>query len=238
MKADLKHIDVTYDVEFAAPAFDLPNSNVSVLKAFYETIHPRFRINTRDMHVAGGNLLSDVRVRVTLFNGNGVIDISVDGMSLVFNDLRSREDATICRDCISLSEEALQKSLPAVSVRTVSIKPTLFLELNAEQEEDGNDLSRLPGASIHLDLSALSAFGNATQHYGVTLAVENAEEKWNALFEAFQDRTNTSSLILFCHASHRAEGKVRGLENRVNHLQQLLKAFLDGIGLETEGLAE
>ncbi|MCY3729425.1 MAG: hypothetical protein OXF97_10590 [Nitrospira sp.] len=235
MKAKIERINLTYEVEFATPSFDLPSSNVSVLKAFYETIHPRFRINTRDMHVAGGNLLSDVRVRVTLFNGNGIIDISVDRMSLAFNNLRAREDVTICRDCISLSEDALQKSLPAVSVRTVSIKPTLFLELNGEQEDDGNYLSRLPGASIHLDLSA---FGNATQHSGVNLEVENSEEKWDALFHAFQDRTNTSSLILSCHVFYRADGKVRGLENRVNHLQQLLKAFLDSIGLETEGLTE
>ena len=231
MKASIKHIDVTYDVEFAAPAFDLPNSNVSVLKTFYETIHPRFRINTRDMHVAGGNLLSDVRVRVTLFNGNGVIDISVDRMSLIFNNLGTEKDLAICQDCISLSEEALQKSLPAVSVRAVGIKPTLFLEINGEQEDDGNYLSRLPGTSIQLDLRP---FGNATQHSGVNLEIQNSEEKWDALFHAFQDLTTTSSLILSCHAFHRADGKVRGLENRVNHLQQLLKAFLDNIGLETE----
>ena len=49
MKAKVEKIDLTYEVEFAAPSFDLPISNVSVLKAFYETIHPRFPINARDM---------------------------------------------------------------------------------------------------------------------------------------------------------------------------------------------
>ncbi len=235
MKTSLEWMNVTYDVDFAAPSFDLPISNTSVLKAFYETIHPRFPINARDMYVSGGNLLSDIHVRVTLFNGDGVIDISVDKMSLVFNNLRTEKDLKICRDCISLSEEALQKSLPDVSVCTVAIKPTLFLELIGGEQDAGNHLSRLQGSSIQLDLSA---FGNATQHPGVNLEVENSEEKWDALFHAFRNQIRASSLILSCQASYRADGTVRGLENRANHLKQLLLAFLDSIGLKLERSTE
>lgn len=235
MKAKIERINLTYDVEFTAPAFDLPNSNVSMLKALYETIHPRFRINTRDMHVAGGNSLSDVHVRITLFNGNGTIDISVDRMSLAFNNLRTREDLTTCKDCTSLSEKALHKSLPTVSVRTIAIKPTLYLGLNGIQEDVANYLARLPGAKIELDLST---FGRAVQHPGINLEVDNFEERWNAIFHAFQDRTKMSSLILSCSSAYLADGTVRGLKNRVNHVEQLLNAFLDSIGLETEGLAE
>lgn len=235
MKAKIEWINLTYDVEFTTPAFDLPSNNTSVLKTFYETIHPRFSINSRDMHVTGGNLLSDVHVRATLFNGNAFIDISVDRMSIVFNNLRMEEDLTICRGCISLSEEALQKSLPAVSVRTVSIKPAVFLELNGGQEDVDNYLSRLPGSSIQPDLSA---FGNTIQHPGVSLEVENFEEKWNANFHAFRDRIKASALILSCQANYRADGTVRGLENRANHLDQLVMAFLNSIDLELEGSTE
>lgn len=235
MKASIERTNLKYDVEFSAPSFDLPISNVNVLRAFYETIHPRFPINARDMHVTGGNLLSDVHVRVTLFNGNGSIDISVDRMSLVFNNLMTREDLTICKDCISLSEEALHKSLPTVSIRTIAIKPTLYLGLNSDQEDVTNYLARLPGANIKLDLSA---FGSVAQHPGINLEIDNIQEKWNAVFNTFQDRTKTSSLILFCSAVYRADGTVRGLENRAKHVEQLLKTFLDSISLETEDLAE
>lgn len=233
MKAKIERINLLYEVEFASPSFDLPTSNVNVLKDFYETIHPRFPINTPDMHVTGGNLLSDVHVRITLFNGNGIIDISVDRMSLTFDNLRTESDLTICKDCISLSEEALQKSLPAVSVRIIAIKPTLYLGLNGDQEDVTNYLARLPGANIKLDLSA---FGSAVQHPGINLEVDNFEEKWNAIFHAFQDRTGVASLTFFCSAVYRANGTVRGLENRANHLEQLLKTFLDSVGLETESL--
>ena len=235
MKAKIDCIDVTYDVKFATPAFDLPSNNTSVLKAFYETIHPRFRINTRDMHVAEGNLLADARVHVTLFNGNGVINISVDKMALFFNDLETKKDLKICKDCISLCEEALQKSLPNVPVRTVVIEPRLFLELNDEQEDAGNYLSRLQASNIHLDLSQ---FGSAVEHTEVNLEVENFEEGWRAFLHAFRDRTKPSSLILSCQAIYRADGTVRGIENRAKHLERLLKAFLNSIGMETECLTE
>lgn len=232
MKFSIEWFNMTYDVEFAAPAFDLPSNNTSVLKAFYETIHPRFPINSRDMHVAGGNSLSDVHVRITLFNGNGVIDISADRMSLVFNNLRTIEDLTTCKDCFSLSEEALQKSLPAVSSHTIAIKPTLFLELQGGEHNASEYLSQLLRSSIQIDLSA---FGNTIQHPGVSLEVENFEEKWNATFHAFRDRIKASALIVSGQANYRTDGTVRGLENRVNHLDVLLMAFANGIGLELEG---
>lgn len=235
MKFNIEWFNITYDLWFAAPAFDLPSTNTSVLKTFYETINPRFPINSRDMHVAGGNLLSDVHVRITMFNGNGIIDLSADRMSLVFNNLRKQEDLTICKDCISLSEEALQKSLPAVSSRTIAINPTLFLELQGGKQNASKYLSQLLRFSIQPDLSA---FGNTVQHPGVSLEVENFEQKWNVTFHAFRDRIKESALILSGQANYRTDGTLRGVENRVNHLDVLLMAFANGIGLELEGSTE
>ena len=235
MKANLEWMNVTYDVEFAAPSFDLAGNNAAVLRALYETIHPRYPIGTQNMQVAGGNLLSDVHVRVTLFNGSGVIDVSVDRMSLVFSNLKTKEDLAVLRDCISLSEEALQASLPNVSVRAVTLKPTLFLELGGGNGDAGAHLSRAMGSTIKLDQAV---FGDAVSHPGVNFEVENSEEGWNAIFHAFRDRTRASSLILSCQAVYGTEGKVCGLENRTDHLEQLLKAFLDSIGVEMPDSAE
>lgn len=233
MKAKVERINLTYEVEFATPSFDLPIRNVNVLQAFYETLHPRFPIHAPDLHVSGGNLLSDVHVRLTLFNGSGTIDLSVERMSLAFHSVKTSGDMTICKDCIALSEEALQKSLPAVSPRIIAIKPTVFLELQGEEQSADNYLSRLPGSSIELDLRA---FGSAIQYPGINLEVDNIEEKWNAVFHAFHDRTKRTLLTLFCSAVYRADGTVRGLEHRANHMERLLNAFLESIGLVTEEL--
>jgi hypothetical protein len=230
MKADLERMNVTYELEFATPSFDLPASSVTVLRALYEKVHPRYPMRTQQMQVLGGSLLSDVHVRATLFSGNADIDVSVDAMSLVFNNLTTKDDLEVCQDCILLSEEALQSSLPNVSVRAVAIKPTLFLKLGDGHENASDHLVRVMGSTMKLDQAE---FGNAITHPGVNLEVENSEEGWSVIFHAFRNRTRTSSLILSCQASYGAEGKVRGLENRVAHLEQLLTVFLEYIGLET-----
>lgn len=232
MYSSLEWIDLTYDVEFDPPAFALPKAGTDVLKALYEKIHPRFPINTRDMQVTGGNELSDVRLRATLFGGNGVIDVRVDRMSLGFDNLKKEADLTECKDCVRLSEAALQDSLPAVHFREVAIKPTLFLKLKGGEEDVENYMSRLPGTRIRLDLSE---FGAAVQRPEVSLEVGNPEEGWYVLFHAFRDREEASSLILSCQAFYQANGRVRGLEDRADHLKKLLKAFLGGMGLEPEG---
>lgn len=235
MYTSLEWIDLTYDVEFGSPAYELPKTSTDVLKALYERLHPRFPINTHDMQVTGGNRLSDVHVRATLSGGNGVIDVWVDRMSLGFDNLRKEADLTGCKDCIQLSEAALQDALPAVRFREVAIKPTLFLELEGSEGEVETCLSRLPGTCPQLDLSE---FGAAVQRPEVSLEVSNPEEGWDVLFHAFRDREEASSLILSCQAFYQANGRVNGLEDRADHLKRLLKAFLGGIGLELEGRTE
>lgn len=231
MKAHVEWMNVTYDLEFATPSFDLPASSVTVLRALYEKVHPRYPMRTQQMQVLGGSLLSDVHVRATLFSGNAVIDVSVDTMSISFNNLKSKDDLEVCQDCILLSEEALQSSLPNVSVRAVAIKPTLFLELGDGRENASEHLARVMGLTMKLDQAE---FGNAITHPGVSLEVENSEEGWSALFHAFRDRTRTSSLILSCQALYGAGGKLRGLESRVAHLEKLLKVFLERFELEMQ----
>ncbi len=229
----LEWMNVTYDAEFASPAFDLPTNNTSVLSAIYETFLPQFRINSRDMDVTGGNVLSDVHVRASLFNGNGSIDISADKMSLVFNNLRTENELLTCQRCVLLGEEVLNKSLPAVRIGMVAIKPTLFLELDGEDKDIGDHLAQLSAPSIQLDLDE---FGSAVQYPGLNVEVSNPQERWDALFHAFRDRMKPSSLILNCQAIYQEDGAVRGLGNRVDHLKRLLRAFFDSAELELEGL--
>lgn len=229
MQVTLEWMNLTYEAEFSAPSFDLPGQNTLVLKSLYERINPRYPIRPTEMQVTGGNVLSDVRVRVTLFQGNGVLEITVDKLSCVFSYLRTKEDVTTCKDCISLSEQALRTSLPDVSIRAVALKPNMVFQLGGGLENAASHLSRMVGANTEVNLSG---FGNAVQHSGVNREIENSEEGWDAIFHAFRDRTHESSLFVTCHALYSENGAIRALEDRANHLEQLLSAFLESIGLQ------
>ena len=235
MITSLHSMDLAYDATFRSPAFDLPSSSTSLLKALYETLHPRFPLNARGMNVTGGNFLSDVHVRVTLFNGDGVIDVSANGLSFFFNMLRTDEDLASCQECIVLTEEALKKTLPDLQFTTIAIKPTLHLEMEGGEEDFATHLSRRSVSNPPLDLTA---FGTAVQLPGVNVSVSNVAEGWDALFHAFVDRLNASSWTLIFQAIYQEDGTVRGLGSRVNHSKRLLRVFFDAIDLKLEGLSE
>ena len=86
MKATLGRMDLIYEANFSAPAFDLPLRGPAILKSIHESIGPRFVIASNEMHVFGGNSLSEVRVRVALFGRNAQIDVTADKRSTTFNN--------------------------------------------------------------------------------------------------------------------------------------------------------
>ena len=229
MEANFRRADLTYEAIFSALSFDLPGLGAALLKSLYENINPQFAVTAADMRVLGGSSLSDVRVQVDMFNGLGLIDVTTEKLSMNFRNLQNDGDLATCKSCISLSEQAVRKTLPNLQVDAVVLRPTLFLELDRKVESASSHIAQVTGSTAQFNLDE---FGNPAQHPGVNLEVENTEENWNAVFNAYRDRGEQSSLIVSCYALYREDGVIRGLEERASHLQRLIRAFLSGIGLE------
>lgn len=229
MEAIFRRADLTYEAIFSALSFDLPALGAELLKSLYENINPQFPIIAADMRVLGGNSLSDVHVQVDLFNGLGLIDVTADKLSVNFRNLQNDGDFTLCENCISLSEQAVRSALPNLQVDAVVLRPTLFLLLDRKVESASSHIAEVAGTTAQFNLDD---FGNPVQHLGVNLEVENTEEGWNVIFNAYRERGEQSSLIVSCHALYRQDGLIRGLEESASHLERLTRAFLNGIGLE------
>ena len=229
MEANFRRADLTYEAIFSALSFDLPGLGAALLKSLYENINPQFPITAADMRVLGGSSLSDVRVQVDVFNGLGLIDVTTEKLSMNFRNLQNDGDLATCKNCISLSEQAVRRALPNLQVDAVVLRPTLFLELDRKVESASSHIAQVAGSTAQFNLDE---FGNPAQHLGVNLEVENTEENWNVIFNAYRDRGEQSSLIVSCHALYREDGVISGLDERASHLQRLIRAFLSGIGLE------
>ena len=234
MEATFIRAELTYEVTFSTLSFELPGLGTSLLKSLHESINPRYPINTADMRVLGGNSLSDVHIQVTLFNGLGLIDVRPDGISMSFRGLQNPGDFATCIDCISLSEEATRETVSDFEVGAVAFKPTLFLELNDITKNSSVYLAEVVGTMAQFDLGE---FGSPTQHPGVNLELENTEQGWNVIFNAYRDRMEQASLIVSLYVSYREDGAIRGLEQRAGHLERLIKALLHGIGLQVPSLS-
>ena len=120
MKASLEWIEMTQEADFSDPLFDLPGRNTEVLKALHRSIHPRFPLRSSDMQALGGNTLSDVSVRLTMFEGHGTISVTAEKFSGYFRGLKRDEDIGVCNECITLASQGLASAMPENRVSAVA----------------------------------------------------------------------------------------------------------------------
>jgi len=104
-------LDIVYEVIFSTLVFKLARENVDVLRIFYQHLAPHYSVRPSDMQVSGGTALSDVKARITLFRGNGVLEVTADKFSAAFNNAVEKDFETI-KDCVSISLSALAEWLP------------------------------------------------------------------------------------------------------------------------------
>ena len=230
MKTSLEWMEMTYEAEFSVPLFDLPGRNTELLKCLHRFIHPRFPLRTTDMHAFGGNALSDVCVRLTMFGGSGTIEVTADKLSIRFTGLRQEQDVNICNECIALAEQALRSALPDVVVRIVTIRPTLSLRLGDGSMDARNYLRRVVKPGVDLELNGL---GNAALCPCINLEVENEEEGWRAVLHAYDNAVDKSSIIASCWIVYFDSPEERPKEERTDRLQRLVTVLLRGLELET-----
>ena len=232
MKATLESMDLEYNAYFRAPLFDLPTHNIEVLQALYDAISPLGAPRSSEMQVTGGTRLSDVRIWLSLFNGEGWLNLTTDSLAMRFNGLRLSGHLKRCKGCIASIEHALKATLPALEVGSVTIKSTLRLRLDATGGDAGRHLGEVGGNDPPVDLTGL---GNATVHRAMALDIENNEEGWEAIFDAYRIKGDSAAMTATCRLSHFEGGTVQDLDSRSTHLQRVLQALLEGIGLDVSG---
>ena len=228
MATNVERLDLVYEVAFHAPAFDLPMRGAALLKALYEAINPRYSILMNNMQIFGGNAMSDVRVRMTLFNGSGLIDVTANNLTLTFNDVRGQDGIAICKECISLSELVLKEFFPDLRVNIVTIRPTIVMTLENTDHKGSGYLSQV--LQDALSISLVESIGTS-QYPGANLTLKNKREGWSVVFHVFQNQTADSSVIVSCHAQYNDNGLILGLDERHNHMVELLDRFLERLGL-------
>ena len=233
MKATLESMDLEYNAFFTTPLFDLPARSIEVLRALHEAISPVSAPSSSDMQVIGGSRLSDVRIGLNLFNGEGWLNLTTDSLAMRFNRLQRSGDLTRCKTCIALTERTLKTTLPALAVHNVNIRPTLRLRLDAPEGDAARHLAQVSGNYPQVDLSGL---GDATVHPAIALDIDNNHEGWDAIFDSNRLKHDKTAINATCRVSHFHGGTIQDLDNRISHLQHVLRALLNAIGLDVSGV--
>lgn len=228
MQVAVKRVGVEYEADFSAPLFDLADRSTEALRCFHDGFSSKYPIRSEDMWISKGERLSEPRVGIDVFGGQGLIDVSVDRLFISFKSLQNEKQAGICRDCISLGERTLNKVFPDLTVSTEEFKLTLPLRLDETATSADQHLSRVTQPSFKGDLDA---FGSTYAYSRVNLDLGNGEEGWRAFFSA-HGRAKDSLLSVSCRLRYSKGTAIGSLKDKLLHTERLLSTFLSGIGLD------
>jgi hypothetical protein len=224
-------LDIVYEVVFSIPMFKLARENVDVLRIFYQHLAPHYLVRPSDMQISGGTALSDVKARITLFRGNGVLEVTVDKFSAAFANAVEKDIETI-KDCVAISLSALTEWLPTMTYREHVIRVAAFLSLLSDSPTAADDfLNSLMGNKMAFRGEDIGA---SKSHFGLKAEFENPEEKWIVSFDVSRSWISGDMLIVTSSAIYQDDSVMKSLDDKAAHIQMVFNSLLTTIGLETK----
>jgi hypothetical protein len=232
MLYQMNWLDIVYEVVFSTPMFKLVRENVDMLRIFYQHLAPHYLVRPSDMQVSGGTALSDVKARITLFRGNGILEVTVDKFSATFTNAVGEKDLETIKDCVAISLSALAEWLPTMTYREHVIRVAAFLSLLSDSPIAADDfLNNLMGNKMAFRGEDIGA---SKSHFGLKAEFENPEEKWIVSFDVSRSWINGDMLIVNSSAIYQGDSVMKSLDDKAAHIQMVFNSFLTTIGLEAK----
>ena len=137
MDASLANLTFRYRLEFAQPMVEIAVQSGRVLEEIVAQLSTKFTVVASDLRVRSGPTVADHGVRVTLFNGLGTIDLTVENIECAFKNLTSAADLEIAVDVVELSVRALGSVLPKLAKSAeVVIADLVYTVVGGEFDRD------------------------------------------------------------------------------------------------------
>ncbi len=231
MQYETSLLDIVYEAVFTTPIFKLERENVDVLSIFYQHLAPAYVVRPSDMQVSGGTALSDVRAKITLFRGNGVLEVAADKFSATFTNAVGKDIETI-QDCVTISLSALAEWLPTMTYRQHMIRSAAHLSLLSDSPSAADDfLNNLMGNKMAF---RAEDFGASKSHIGVKAEFENPEEKWIVSFDVIRSWMSGNMLFANSSAIYQGDSAMKTLEDKAAHIRTVFNLLETTIGLEAK----
>lgn len=225
--------DLTYDASFRGPLFALAGNPVAVLAALHAKLSSKYSLSANDMVVDSGHKVGDVRARVTLFSGNGTVEIRADGFSAKFVNPVAPGDTDVVKDCVLLTHDALSEIRNGkVSFQEEALSLRMFIEL-LDVPLDGPLFMRgLSGEAKFF--GALDVPTGVEVVPGLQIEFLQDEQKW--MFTFVMGRSHRSRKELFIVATTRFYDGTpfQTIDQKVEHVGALMKAAFARAEMEAQ----
>lgn len=120
--------DVTAQLTFGTPMFDLRSMSERFFEGVYKTIGPKYNITTRDLSVANTNVIGDFWARFSLFGGSNTVTIFPDRLVVQFGNL-TPPDYLIANEVTRLGHDTFVSAFPEVEVSQIDYRTLEHFEL-------------------------------------------------------------------------------------------------------------
>jgi hypothetical protein len=228
MRLTHSRLDLTYEHMFARPAFDLGRGGVDLVAGLYRSLSERFPLSLSDLVVSAGATLADLVVRVSLFRGQGTVEVRADRLMARFEGLQRSEDVAVVKEAVTLAEAGVAPCLPGLSYRGATVRTSTWVRCEGGGDAVRDLLQAHGEAGFPLDAGALGA---QTVAYSLGARLSSETDQWTADFLLERSAVQTYDLFYALGVNYSEEGRYGDLEARSGHLEALYAAILGRFGL-------
>ena len=222
----LASMDLTFELHFTVPLFDLPERRADLLRALHDTLPAPFAFDTDDIGLSQGDTLSEFRVSVSVLYGKAKIVISPESIEMSFFEMPRIAFLNPSRRVFESAQQAVTNFSRDAEITLTSI--SVFLRVDLDQEYSARDHLNNACQSRLLDFSG---FGNTLQYHEIKFDIRDEDDSWSVSCHARGDLKQESRLNVSFLALYNEDGRIDGLEDKTNHLERLVTDLLPQIGV-------
>lgn len=225
----LASMDLTFELHFVVPLFDLPERRAELLRALHNALPGPFLFDTEDVKLGQGNALSDFQLAISVLYGNAEISISPESLDMSFSGLPKMTFLHPSRGVIDSAYAAVTDVIQHAEVSFSSI--SAFLHVDTEQGTSVRDHLNNVCQSRLFDFSGL---GDTLQYHEIKFEIRDENDSWRISCHASGDLEQESRLRLSVFAVYDEDGTTAGLENHTSHLERMVTSLLPQIGVNLQ----
>jgi len=229
MRYSLARLNVVYERPFRQPVFQVSKSAVEILDCLYGRLNPKYPMAMSDLTASSALSMGEIAIRARLFNGNGLLELSVEKFTARFEGLRNKQDVEIVKDAITLSEDALENALPGTNYEGAAIRTSAWLSCDDGDQGVQDLLEKFGTPKLKL---RRNEFGAEKIKTPVRAQLTNEKEGWAVNFFLDTSELAGAHLFFLCDGVYIETGKFSNFAERANHLENVYEKLLEHYGLE------
>ncbi|MFQ5671869.1 MAG: hypothetical protein ACE5G9_02150 [Nitrospinales bacterium] len=227
MRFSTELLSVGYELEFDRPKIRLADFANQTLECFYNIINPYYPLKLSDLQWIPSTVASNF-IQVTLFSGNGILQVLPEKFTGSFTNLKTKEDIEIIEQCIRLCEQVLAQAFPETEFGKTVVKTSSWL--NIEEGETAVETILQKGSSgLGITIDKFNATGFK---HSLRAIINNQNEKWDVDFLLEKSAINTYDLFFVLNGTYLRDSKYDNLDKRASHIADMYPKLLSHFGLE------